>query len=148
MEQKHNYTTKELLDYTISKNTIDSKNLLAEKGIEFLIEGLDQERIEDLKSAGQFKKENRRGQLKKNNSSGIGIAAPFEVAEYNGYLALEREVLQSKANVVITRTSGIPLIHQTLKNTSSHLPQEKNPFAFYIQGDMYSVHPGLIKKGE
>ena len=40
-------------------NTISSDPAVRQKGIEFLIEGLDQERIEDLKSAGQFKKENR-----------------------------------------------------------------------------------------
>lgn len=134
MNHTHNYTSKELETYAVSSVTLGVKESLASQGIEFLIEGLDQKRIDLLKSHGQFNKETYKGQLRDGDISGIANNIFSNPRQNNySYLPFEDAVHNADANVVVTRTSGL---------------KGNEKYSFFLQGDLYSIPVNLIEKGE
>ncbi|MCA9477959.1 MAG: hypothetical protein KC535_02315 [Nanoarchaeota archaeon] len=113
-----------LKDYDGLGSTLHAKSQLAKKGVEFLIEGLDQDRIDDLRAQGRFNKDTRRGSLSLNGLSGISAYSALWPADSKGYKRLGKAVSSTDANVVVARTSGINFddLHR-----------------FFIQGDLYKI---------
>lgn len=119
-----------------NKNTFEAKKHLLSKNIEFLIEGVDKERIEELKINNLISKQTRVGYLNEPGKSlsykSNGFFSSLNSPEIIGYRLVEDEATKQGANVIVARNTGIDKEHNSLFG-------KYNKRTFNIKGVLYKI---------